>query len=72
MSDPLKTVQVQELFILDEFDSYDYDELLSDTNYNNSHLTNQDDSEFDWEIYKWLKESEEEQNEQENEKAKEK
>ena len=45
MSDPLKTVQIQELFILDEFDSYDYDELLSDTNYNNSHLTNQDESE---------------------------
>ena len=31
--------------LLDEFDSYDYDELLSDTNYNNSHLTNQDESE---------------------------
>ena len=65
MNDPLET-------LLDEFDSYDYDELLSDTNYNNSHLTNQDDSEFDWKIHKWLKESEEEQNEQENEKAKEK
>jgi len=65
MNDPLET-------LLEEFDSYDYDELLSDTNYNNSHLTNQDDSEFDWEIYKWLKKSEEEQNEQENEKAKEK
>ena len=65
MSAPLET-------LLDEFDSYDYDELLSDTNYNNSHLTNQDDSEFDWKIHKWLKESEEEQNEQENEKAKEK
>ena len=38
MSDPLET-------LLDEFDSYDYDELLSDTNYNNSHLTNQDESE---------------------------
>jgi len=35
MNDPLET-------LLDEFDSYDYDELLSDTNYNNSHLTNQD------------------------------
>ena len=34
MNDPLET-------LLDEFDSYDYDELLSDTNYNNSHLTNQ-------------------------------
>jgi len=62
MNDPLET-------LLDEFDSYDYDELLADTNYNNSHLTNQDDSEFDWEIYKWLKKSEQEQNEQENEKA---
>jgi hypothetical protein len=29
----------------DEFDSYDYDELLSDTNYDNSYLTNQDESE---------------------------
>jgi hypothetical protein len=38
MNDPLET-------LLDEFDSYDYDELLSDTNYNNSHLTNQDESE---------------------------
>ncbi len=38
MIDPLET-------LLDEFDSYDYDELLSDTNYNNSHLTNQDESE---------------------------
>ena len=25
-----------------EFDSYDYEELLSDTNYDNSHFTNQD------------------------------
>lgn len=31
--------------LLDEFDSYDCDELLSDTNYDNSHLTNQDESE---------------------------
>jgi len=31
--------------LLDEFDSYDYDELLSDTNYDNSHFTNQDESE---------------------------
>mgnify|MGYP003625797841 FL=1 len=38
MNDPLET-------LLDEFDSYDYEELLSDTNYNNSHLTNQDESE---------------------------
>jgi len=38
MNDPLET-------LLDEFDSYDYDELLYDTNYNNSHLTNQDESE---------------------------
>ena len=38
MNDPLET-------LLEEFDSYDYDELLSDTNYNNSHLTNQDESE---------------------------
>jgi hypothetical protein len=38
MNDPLET-------LLDEFDSYDYDELLSDTNYDNSHLTNQDESE---------------------------
>ena len=29
----------------DEFDSYDQDELLSDTNYDNSYLTNQDESE---------------------------
>ena len=35
MNDPLET-------LLNEFDSYDYDELLSDTNYNNSHFTNQD------------------------------
>ena len=28
--------------LLEEFDSYDCDELLSDTNYNNSHFTNQD------------------------------
>jgi hypothetical protein len=35
MNDPLET-------LLDEFDSYDYDELLSDTKYDNSHLTNQD------------------------------
>ena len=35
MNDPLET-------LLDEFDSYDYDELLADTNYNNSHFTNQD------------------------------
>jgi hypothetical protein len=35
MIDPLET-------LLDEFDSYDYDELLSDTKYDNSHLTNQD------------------------------
>ena len=38
MNDPLET-------LLDEFDSYDYDELLSDTKYDNSHLTNQDESE---------------------------
>mgnify|MGYP003624374365 FL=1 len=35
MNDPLET-------LLEEFDSYDCDELLSDTNYNNSHFTNQD------------------------------
>jgi hypothetical protein len=35
MNDPLET-------LLDEFDSYDYDELLTDTKYDNSHLTNQD------------------------------
>jgi len=31
--------------LLDEFDNYDCDEFLSDTNYNNSHFTNQDESE---------------------------
>ena len=31
--------------LLDEFDSYDCDELLSDTNYDNSHFTNQDERE---------------------------
>lgn len=31
--------------LLDEFDNYDCDEKLSDTNYNNSHFTNQDESE---------------------------
>ena len=63
MNDPLET-------LLEEFDSYDCDELLSDTNYDNSHLTNQD--EFDWEIYEWVRKEEIEYSEQENEKAKEK
>ena len=31
--------------LLDEFDNYDCDEFLSDTNYDNSHLTNQDERE---------------------------
>ena len=38
MNDPLET-------LLEEFDSYDCDELLADTNYNNSHFTNQDERE---------------------------
>ena len=37
----LKTLQL----LLDEFDNYDYDEFLSDANYDNSYLTNQDESE---------------------------
>ena len=31
--------------LLNEFDNYDCDELLSDTNYDNSHFTNQDERE---------------------------
>ena len=32
--------------LIEEFDSYDCDEFLSDTNYDNSYLTNQDESEI--------------------------
>jgi hypothetical protein len=41
----MENMKMLQLLITDEFDSYDCDELLSDTNYNNSHLTNQDESE---------------------------